>query len=51
MGKTCTRNTDRCQKVTTALPFEEEFCLIHRKTIEKQVQQNKFYNEEISGIK
>ena len=38
-------------KVTTALPFEEEFCLIHRKTIEKQVQQNKFYNEEISGIR
>ena len=38
-------------KVTTALPFEEEFCLIHRKTIEKQEQQNKFYNEEISGIK
>jgi|TARA_Y100000114_G_scaffold157133_1_gene187259 glycosyltransferase involved in cell wall biosynthesis len=36
-------------KVTTALPFEEDFCLIHTKNIEKQVQQNKFYNEEISG--
>ena len=38
-------------KVTTALPFEDEFCLLHTKTIEKQVQQNKLYNEEISGIK
>ena len=38
-------------KVTTALPFEDDFCLIHRKTIEKQEQQNKFYNEEISGYK
>ena len=37
-------------KVTTALPFEDEFCLIHTKTIEKQETQNKFYNEEISGI-
>ena len=37
-------------KVTTALPFEDEFCLLHTKTIEKQEQQNKFYNEEISGI-
>ena len=36
-------------KVTTALPFEDDFCLIHKKNIEKQVQQNKFYNEEISG--
>lgn len=38
-------------KVTTALPFEDEFCLLHTKNIEKQEQQNKFYNEEISGIK
>ena len=38
-------------KVTTALPFEDDFCLLHTKTIEKQEQQNKFYNEEISGIK
>jgi len=38
-------------KVTTALPFEDDFCLIHRKTIEKQEQQNKFYNEEISGYR
>tara|TARA_B100001094_G_scaffold184521_1_gene178760 strand:- start:9548 stop:10180 length:633 start_codon:yes stop_codon:yes gene_type:complete len=37
-------------KITTALPFEDEFCLIHTKTIEKQETQNKFYNEEISGI-
>jgi hypothetical protein len=36
-------------RVTTALPFEDEFCLLHNKNIEKQVQQNKFYNEEISG--
>jgi len=38
-------------KVTTALPFEDDFCLVHRKTIEKQEQQNKFYNEEINGRK
>lgn len=36
-------------KVTTALPFEDDFCLIHKKNIDKQIQQNKFYNEEISG--
>jgi|TARA_B100000287_G_scaffold425054_1_gene470733 hypothetical protein len=36
-------------KITTALPFEDDFCIIHNKNIEKQVQQNKFYNEEISG--
>ena len=46
--KSCTRNTNR-RTVTTALPFEDDFCLIHKKNIEKQVQQNKFYNEEISG--
>ena len=36
-------------KVTTAIPFEEDFALIHTKNIEKQIQQNRFYNEEISG--
>jgi len=38
-------------KITTALPFEDDFCIIHNKNIDKQVQQNKFYNEEISGVK
>ena len=33
------------------LPTDKPFCILHPKTIEKQVQQNKFYNEEISGIK
>jgi len=36
-------------KVTTAIPFEEDFALRHTKNIEKQIQQNRFYNEEISG--
>ena len=38
-------------KITTALPFEDDFCIIHNKNIDKQVQQNKFYNEEISRVK
>ena len=33
------------------LPTDKPFCILHPKTIEKHVQQNKFYNEEISGIK
>ena len=33
------------------LPMEKPFCILHPKTIEKQVEQNKFYNEEISGIR
>ena len=30
------------------LPTDKPFCILHPKTIEKQVEQNKFYNEEIS---
>jgi hypothetical protein len=26
------------------LPSEEEYCLIHEKTIEKQEKQNNYYN-------
>ena len=33
------------------LPTDKPFCILHPKTIEKQVEQNKFYNEEISGIR
>ena len=33
------------------LPTEHKYSITHSKTIERQVEQNKFYNEEISGIK
>ena len=33
------------------LPTDKPFCILHPKTIEKQVEQNRFYNEEMSGIK
>ena len=33
------------------LPIDKPFCILHPKTIDKQVEQNKFYNEEISGIR
>ena len=33
------------------LPTEHKYSIIHPKTIERQVEQNKFYNEEISGIR
>ena len=33
------------------LPTEHKYSIIHPKTIERQVEQNKFYNEEISGMK
>ena len=33
------------------LPTDKPFCILHPKTIEKQVEQNRFYNEEISGIR
>jgi hypothetical protein len=29
----------------TYLPQREEYCLIHKKTIERQIKQNKFYEE------
>jgi len=32
------------------LPTEQKYSINHPKTIERQVEQNKFYNEEISGI-
>ena len=32
------------------LPMEQKYSIIHPKTIERQVKQNKFYNEEISGL-
>ena len=31
------------------LPTEQKYSIIHPKTIERQVSQNKFYNEEISA--
>ena len=31
-------------KTLTALPTEEMYCLIHKKTIERQEKQNKYYN-------
>ena len=37
-------------KTYATLPTDKTFCILHPKTIEKQVEQNKFYNEEISGI-
>ena len=33
------------------LPTDKPFCILHPKTIDKQVEQNKFYNEEINGIR
>jgi len=38
-------------KTYATLPTDKPFCILHPKTIEKQVEQNRFYNEEISGIK
>ena len=37
-------------KTYATLPTDKPFCILHPKTIEKQVEQNKFYNEDISGI-
>lgn len=31
------------------LPMEQKYSIVHPKTIERQVQQNKFYNEEITA--
>ena len=31
-------------KTYSILPAQDEFCLLHPKTIKKQEQQNKFYN-------
>jgi len=31
------------------LPMEQKYSIIHHKTIERQVKQNKFYNEEITA--
>ena len=31
------------------LPMEQKYSIIHPKTIERQVEQNKFYNEEITA--
>lgn len=36
-------------KTITSLPFEEEFSLIHTKTIQKQEYQNKTYTDVLSG--
>ena len=36
-------------KTITSLPFDESFCLIHTKTIQKQEYQNKTYTDVISG--
>ena len=33
------------------LPMEQKYSIVHTKTIERQVEQNRFYNEEISGIR
>ena len=38
-------------KTYATLPTDKPFCILHPKTIEKQVEQNRFYNEDISGIK
>ena len=38
-------------KTYATLPTDKPFCILHPKTIEKQVEQNRFYNEEISGIR
>jgi len=32
-------------KIISYLPSEEEWCLLHPKTIERQEKQNKFYSE------
>ena len=31
------------------LPIEQKYSIVHSKTIERQVEQNKFYNEEIGS--
>ena len=31
------------------LPTEQKYSIVHPKTIDRQVEQNRFYNEEISG--
>ena len=33
------------------LPTDKPFCILHPKTIDKQVEQNKFYNEDINGMR
>ena len=38
-------------KTYATLPQDKPFCILHPKTIEKQVEQNRFYNEEISGMR
>ena len=38
-------------KTYATLPIDKPFCILHPKTIDKQVEQNKFYNEEINGIR
>ena len=38
-------------KTYATLPTDKSFCILHPKTIEKQVEQNRFYNEEINGVK
>ena len=38
-------------KTYATLPTDKPFCILHPKTIDKQVEQNKFYNEEINGVK
>ena len=37
-------------KTYSTLPTDKPFCILHPKTIDKQVEQNKFYNQEISGL-
>ena len=37
-------------KTYSTLHTDKPFCILHPKTIDKQVEQNKFYNEEISGL-
>jgi hypothetical protein len=32
-------------KIMSYLPIDEEWCLLHPKTIERQEKQNKFYSE------
>ena len=38
-------------KTYATLPQDKPFCILHPKTIEKQEQQNKFYNEDINGMR
>ena len=38
-------------KTYATLPTDKPFCILHPKTIDKQVEQNKFYNEDINGMR